>query len=134
MDWSASRRAARVPIVASLACALALAGRAAADVTLDDCGGFTEFTRIPGVGTFPDTNTLVYQAAYAANSGNPGAFETVVSGRPPKARYWSFAVIDQARREIANLSDFEIVLDPAGGYEVHIRQGCTGVPNCLDLS
>jgi hypothetical protein len=134
MSRSASPRAARALILASIASA-ALGRGVAADVTLNDCGGFTEFTRIPGVGTFPDTDTLVYQAAYAANGATAAAqFETVIRGKAPKARYWSFAVIDQARREIANLSDFQIALDATGSYEVHVRQGCAGVPNCLDLS
>jgi hypothetical protein len=110
-----------------LACAAATPARAG--VVLGDCG-WLEFTSLPGVSVSTDTNTLIYQSVYSASP----AHETVIRGRPPKARFWAFAVLDQARREIANLSDYEIQREPDGGYQVLVRFGCGGAKNCIDLS
>lgn len=95
-------------------------------VQTDDCG-WSEFTRLPAFSTFPDTNTLVYQAPYSASP----LHDTVIRGEAPQARYWSFAILDQARREIANLSDDEILVAGDGSYEVRVAFDCEGQGNCL---
>lgn len=90
---------------------------------------WTEFTRLPGLSTYPDTNTQIYQCVYSAGP----LHETVIEGRPPRARYWSFAVLDQARREIDNISDHEVQLRADGGYQIRVALDCAGAPNCIDL-
>ena len=91
---------------------------------------WTEFTRLPGVSTFPDNNTQVFQCVYAAGP----AHETVITGRPPAARFWSFALVDQARREIDNISDDEVVLDDDGSYRIVVRAACADEPNCIETA
>lgn len=98
----------------------------------NDCV-WTEFTRFPGVSTTPDTNTQVYQAVYSASP----VHETFVTGHPPHARFWSLAIVDQANRELDNVSDSEITYDPLLGaqtYQVVVRTDCAGVPNCLSVA
>lgn len=110
--------------------AAAAAGAAdarAAGITAEGCQ-WSEFTRLPGLSTFPDTNTQVYQCVYSAGS----AHHTVIRGRPPAARFWSFALIDQARREIDNISDDQVQLGPDGSYEIAVRVDCAGAANCLE--
>lgn len=91
---------------------------------------WTEFTRLPGVSTFPDTNTQVYQCVYAAGPTH----ETVITGFAPAARFWSFAILDQARREIDNISDTDVTLGPDGSYRIVVRPACNGAPDCLETS
>ncbi len=50
------------------------------------------------------------------------------------ARFWSLAIVDQANREIANLSDFEITLGQQKTYRVMVRAACGDQRNCLDAS
>lgn len=89
---------------------------------------WSDFKALPGLATTPDWNTAIYQSYYSAGP----AHETVIRGRAPSARYWSFAVLDPANREISNLSDFEIETDALGRYEVRVRLDCTGVDDCLE--
>ena len=106
------------------------AAPAKADVDLNDCGGFTEFTRIPGVSTFPDTDTLVYQAAYVVDP----AFQTIISGKVPDARYWSFAAVAQTRQEMSALSDYQITVNRDGSYQIVVTDDCSAVQgNCLQV-
>ncbi|MGH7856839.1 MAG: hypothetical protein ACREQY_05865 [Candidatus Binatia bacterium] len=119
----------KATIPGMLAIVALTAAPAAGGVTMNDCGGFREFTRTPVVSTWPDTNTLVYEAFFYAG---PTAF-TRIHGMAPSARWWSFAVLDQKRAEFANLSDEEIIPNPDGTYDVDIRFGCEGAPNCLEI-
>lgn len=112
---------------AVLAAGSGAADARAAGVTAEGCQ-WSEFTRLPGLSTFPDTNTQVYQCVYSA--GN--AHHTVIRGRPPAARFWSFALIDQARREIDNISDDQVRLGPDGSYEIAVRVDCAGAANCME--
>lgn len=91
---------------------------------------WTEFTRLPGVSTFPDTNTQVYQCVYTAGP----AHETIITGHAPAARFWSFAILDPARREVDNITDTDVALAPDGSYRIVIKRSCNGEPNCLETS
>lgn len=105
------------------------AGGAAASAGDGACP-WTEFTRFPGLSTFPDTNTQVFQCAYAAGP----VHETVITGYVPDARFWSFAVLDQARREVDSIAGDDIALDPDGTYRLVVRAACAGEGNCLETS
>lgn len=98
----------------------------------DGAGGcpWTEFTRLPGASAFPDTNTQVFQCVYSAGP----AHETVITGEPPAARFWSFALVDQARREIDNISDDEIQLNADGRYRIVVRTDCRDATNCIETA
>jgi hypothetical protein len=106
-----------------------LTASAFAGVTVNDCGGFREFTRTPGASTWPDTNTLVYEAFFYAG---PTTF-TRIHGMPPSARWWNFAILDHKRAEFANLSDEAIEPNADGTFDVDVRFDCAGAPNCLDV-
>ena len=58
----------------------------------------------------------------------------MITGRPPAARFWSFALVDQARREVDNISDDEIHVDPDGLYRVVVRTDCGDAPNCIETA
>jgi hypothetical protein len=123
-----ARRQITTLAAAALAAAV-LTAPAAAQTGAGGCG-WTEFTRLPGLSTYPDTGTQIYQCIYSAGP----LHETVIEGRPPSARYWSFAVLDQARREVDNISDYEVQLEADGSYRIRVALDCAGAPNCLDLS
>lgn len=92
---------------------------------------FTEFTAMPpGVAVTPDRNTRVYFSGYSAGP----AQQTVIQGKAPRARFWSLAVLDQADREISNLSDLDVKVRTDGTYTAVVRLDCTGVENCLSLA
>ncbi|MEX2196247.1 MAG: hypothetical protein WD844_13255 [Thermoleophilaceae bacterium] len=91
---------------------------------------WTEVSALPGLSISPDLNNTYYTSVYSASS----AHETAIRGSVPNARYWSIAVLDQAGREIANLSDDDIETTGNGSYTVRIRHGCAGRPNCMDVS
>src|SRR5207249_473919 len=93
-------------LAVAVAACLALAPVARAGETPGPA--FFEFTGTAGLSTFPDTNTRVYQSAWVAND----AVETVIRGRPPAARFWSFALIDNSRKEIAYIADSQVALAP----------------------
>lgn len=114
-------------VLATATFASAASGAQGATITTDGCQ-WSEFTRLPGASTYPDTNTQIFQCVYSAGSTH----HTVISGRPPAARFWSFALIDQARREIDNISDDDVQLDADGRYEIAIRVECGAAPNCLE--
>lgn len=113
-----------------VACGAAVLPAAASAGTAVSGCPWVEFTRFPAVSTFPESNTQVYQCAYSAGP----AHETVLRGRPPRARFWSFAVLDQARREVDSISDADMSLEPDGSYRISVRDGCGQAPNCLDVS
>ena len=90
---------------------------------------FFEFLNLPGESTLGDPfNTTIWRSYGNAPAGS----ETVVRGKAPLARYWSFAVVSPRRQELSSLNDTQIQTGPDGTYEVVLRQSCAGVPNCLN--
>ncbi len=127
--WSVRAPVLLVCIMVVAAVALAPHARASS-LTLGD-EAWTEITALPGVTTFPDTNTRVFQSIYLAGPG----VELVLRGEPPAARYWSFAILDLLNGEIANLSDRDIELGESGTYEVVVRAHCSAeITNCIDTA
>lgn len=89
---------------------------------------FTEFTNLVGRSTWPDTrNARIYETTWSASADS----ETVVRGRRPAARYFSFAALDGERSELASINDKQIRTGRGGGFEIVVRRSCSGVPNCL---
>jgi len=119
------------PTLAAYAAALAAVAAGASPAAAQELPGapFVEFTNLPAVSTFPDSrSTRIYTSTYQAG---PGA-ETVIRGRAPRARYWSFSAQDQSRGELDVLYDEQVALGPGETYELVVRTDCAGRANCLE--
>jgi hypothetical protein len=79
----------------------------------------------------PDTNALYYTTAYVTADG----VRTVIEGRAPQARYWSFTAYRTESRPVASVYDAEVPLSAGGRYRLVLSASCAGVAGtCLATS